>query len=509
MSECILQMNNITKVFGGVHALESVDFNLRAGEIHAIVGENGAGKSTLMKILLGIIKPDKGEIIYKGKPVIFPSPAAALKSGISMIHQEVSLIPDMSVAENIWLCREERFCAFGNIGLSVKKCNKAAANLLRTLGLRIDIRKPANRLSVAQVQLVELARAISYDPQIIIMDEPTSSLTDQEVEVLYRIVREQTSKGVSVVFISHKLEEVLAICERVTILRDGRLVEVRDSKALTKQDLINAIAGRTVTKLYDKVPSTLDEVVFEVKNLVSGTRVNNVSFRVRKGEIYGLCGLAGAGRSEILQAVFGIDKKHAGTIMLNGKQLNIKKPKHAVGAGIGMVTEDRMRRGLIYMLSIQANSTISAFRHIANRFGIFRPQKERQLFDTVAGNLQIKYNSAKDPVTSLSGGNQQKVIISRWMLIAPTVLILDEPTRGIDVGSKDEIYKLIDKLSKEGLAIVMVSSELPEIFALCDRIGVVHKGRIVYECDRENATQELLMKYAFGETDDTMGAASA
>ncbi len=497
MNGTVLKMSGISKSFGGVAALDGVDFELHEGEIHAIVGENGAGKSTLMKILLGIYRRDAGEVVFKGKPVNFKSPADALKSGISMIHQEISLVPEMDVAENILLGREERFERAG-VFLSVARRNRLASELLEKLGIELDIHAKTKRLSVAQMQLVELARAVSYDPSIIIMDEPTSALTDREIELLYRVVRSLADRGVAVVFISHKLEEIFRICDRITVLRDGHYITSRPCAEVTKQDLINYIVGRKVDVLFEKKHTSPGEVVLEVKNLSRDGVCGDVSFAVHRGEVLGFCGLMGAGRSEILRAVFGIDRRTGGEILLEGKPLDIRIPKDAVRYGMAMVTEDRLRQGAIYSMSVMGNATISVFHRICNRLGFFTPKKEAKPFGEIAGSLSIKYDSPYAPITQLSGGNQQKVIIGRWLLTKPKVIFLDEPTRGIDVGSKAEIYKLIDELAASGIAVVMVSSELPEILSLCDRIEVVRGGQIVFECDGEAATQELLMQHAFG-----------
>ena len=497
MSEKILEMKGISKSFGGVPALTDVSISLDKGEVRAIIGENGAGKSTLMNILLGIHKRDHGEIIYKGEPVTFSGPEKALKSGISMIHQEISLIPDMTVAENIWLGREDNYSKAG-FWIDIATRNADAAKLLESLDIHVDPAALIKDLSIAEAQLVELARAVSYNPSLIIMDEPTSALADAEVEVLFRIVRDLAARDVTVVFISHKLEEIYTICHSITVMRDGHLIDTRKCEDLPMEELVNLIVGRKVTKLFDKEISQGGDVALEVRNLSSRNGVNNVSFKVRKGEVLGFCGLMGAGRSEILRAVFGIDKKTSGEILIDGKPVTIDNTTDAVNHGIGMVTEDRLRMGTIKTMSVMENATIANFFRLCNKAGLYKPKSESRMFSDIAGDLSVKYDKPGSPIGSLSGGNQQKVIIGRWMLTDPNILILDEPTRGIDVGSKAEIYKLIDKLAKQGLAIIMVSSELPEILSLSDRICVVKDGEIVYECSREGATQEILMQHAFG-----------
>ena len=492
----ILSMTGISKVFGGVIALDKVQFNLRAGEVHALIGENGAGKSTLMKVLLGLHKRDGGEIVYDGKTVTFADPAEALRSGVSMIHQEVNLVHQMSVSENIWLGRERLYMTMGLI--STRKRDQATKELLRSLEIEIEPSARVNSLSIGQMQLVELARAVSHNPRIIIMDEPTSALTDQEVEKLYRIIRSLTAKGVAIVFISHKLEELYQICDRVTIMRDGHYVGCYNMSDVTNEMMIKLITDRTVEQMFIKEKTPLGDTALEVRNLSRDHICSDINFTVRAGEVVGFCGLMGAGRSEILRAIFGVDKRTSGEILIKGKKVTINCPSDAVACGMGMVTEDRLRQGAIYTMSVMQNATIAVFHKLCNRIGYNSPKKELKLFKEKANDLSVKYDSPNSRIGVLSGGNQQKVIIERWLLTNPSVLLLDEPTRGIDVGSKAEIYKLINRMSKEGRAVLMVSSEMPELLSLCDRIMVVREGRIVYETARENATQETLMNYAFG-----------
>lgn len=496
MADTILKMSGITKVFGGVVALNGAQLELKKGEIHALIGENGAGKSTLMKILLGMHKRDQGEIVYRGKAVNYTSPADALKDGISMIHQEISLVSELNVSENIWLGREKEFGKFGYI--NIKKRDAKAKELLESLKIDIDPRDNVEKLSIAQMQLVEIARAISYNPSIIIMDEPTSALTGEEIEKLYEIIRDLARKGVSVVFISHKLEELYAICDTVTVMRDGNYIATRPMKEVDKDDLIRMIAGRKIEKLYERQAAEFGEVAFEVQNLEREGVFSDISFSVRKGEVFGLCGLMGAGRSEILRAIFGIDKLTSGKILIDGKEVTIRQPKDAVNCGIGMVTEDRLRQGVIRTMSVMQNATLAVFDRLCNLLTYNSPHREAKAFGEKANELSVKYSSPAALIGELSGGNQQKIIIERWLLTNSKVLFLDEPTRGIDIGAKSEIYALIDRLAKEGLAIVMVSSEMPELLSLCDRIMVIREGRNVHEVPRTEATQENLMNYAFG-----------
>lgn len=496
MEETILKMEGIVKVFGGVHALNGVQFELKRGEIHALIGENGAGKSTLMKILLGLHGADAGSIVLKGKKVNFKSPAEALENGISMIHQEISLIPQMDVSENIWLGREAKFKQRGLI--HKRKRHDETRKLLEELEIEISPQKKVSELSVANMQLVELVRAVSYNSDIIIMDEPTSALTNKEVAILYRIVRKLAAEGKAIIFISHKLEEIYEICQRVTVLRDGTFVATKKSEELPMEELIGLIVGRKNSKTFEKEKCATDEVLLEVKNLNKKGVFHDVSFQVHKGEVLGFSGLMGAGRTEIMEAIFGITNPDSGEIYFRGEKIENKNPAQAVANHMGMVTEDRLRTGAIATLSVKQNTTMVVMKDIYNKIGLYSHRKETQVFEKSAEEFDVKYGSADDLIGSLSGGNQQKVIFARWLSTHPEVLILDEPTRGIDIGSKNEIYKLITKLAENGMAILLVSSEMPELLALSDRIHVVRDGRIVYSCEREEATQEKLISYAFG-----------
>lgn len=496
MSEMILNMKGIVKVFGGVHALSGVEFDLKEGEIHALIGENGAGKSTLMKILLGLYQADAGEIILKGKKVKFKSPAEALKSGISMIHQEISLVPEMDVSENIWLGREKKFRKNGLI--SKKQMTMETNKLLEKLDILIDSSKRINELSVANMQLIELARAVSYESDIIIMDEPTSALTNKEIEILYRIVRQLSSQGTAIIFISHKLEEIYEICERVTVLRDGTFVATKKSVDIPMEQLIAMIVGRKNSQAFVKDCYTKDEVILEVKNLTKKGVFKDINFEVRKGEVLGFSGLMGAGRTEIMEAVFGMNPADSGEIYYKGEKIENKTPAQAVKHKIGMVTEDRLRTGAIATLSVMKNETLVALNSLANTVQMYSHKAEKEFFERSANEFDVKYSSPNELIGQLSGGNQQKVIFARWLSTKPEVLILDEPTRGIDVGSKNEIYRLISKLAEQGMAILLVSSEMPELLALSDRIHVVREGQIVLSCTQKEATQVKLISYAFG-----------
>lgn len=490
-------MEGITKLFPGVKALNKVDLELRRGEIHAVIGENGAGKSTLMKVLLGIHPADEGTITYKGKKVEFSSPQDALEHGIAMIHQEISLIPTMDVAENIWLGREKETMRHGMI--SKKGRWDKTREVLKQLDIDLDPTALVRTLSVAKMQMVELARAASYNASVIIMDEPTSALANEEIEILYRVVRELKEQGVSIIFISHKLEEIFEICDRVSVYRDGHYISTNDVMDINQSQLVNMIVGRSITNQFPKMEAEIGDVVLEVKDFSRAGVFKNVNFKVRRGEILGISGLVGAGRTEIMRALFGADPKDSGQVFMEGKEIKIHSPKDAILNGISMLTEDRMRTGSIYALSVKQNTTIANFREYCSKgIGVINSTKEKEAFEEQRKNLEVKCASEKQLISELSGGNQQKVLVGRWLLTLPKVLIIDEPTRGIDVGSKSEIHRTISKLACEGMAVIMISSELPEILGMSDRILVVRHGEIVYECNREDATQELLITHAFG-----------
>lgn len=494
--EFVLEMRNIVKLFPGVKALDNAQLRLKKGQVHALIGENGAGKSTLMKILLGIYEQDEGEVIYKGSPVHFKTPHDALQAGISMIHQEISLIPTVSVAENVWIGREKEFEKAGVI--SARRRNAAAQKLLDELGIHIDANKIVRELSVANMQLVEIARAVSYNSDIIIMDEPTSSLSDGEIEILYKIISSLSAKGTSVIFISHKLEEIFEVCSRVTVMRDGQFISEHAADEITQDELVTKIAGREIKDLFPKVETTPGAVVLEVKNLCAGKTFQNVSFQLREREILGVSGLVGAGRTEIMRAIFGIDQYESGEVLIAGKPVKIRSPKDAIRNGLAMVTEDRRGSGIIAGLAVKANISLAYLSTICNKLTFINKKKEERDAQEMREKLQIHTASLNQVIGSLSGGNQQKAILARWLLDKPKILILDEPTRGIDVGSKSEIHRLISDLAAEGMAVIMISSEMPEILGMSDRVLVVREGRIMGEFMRGEADQETLVKRAFG-----------
>ncbi len=494
--ETVLEVRQLSKSFLGVKALDKVDLEVKRGEVHSVIGENGAGKSTLMNVILGDLQKDEGTIILKGKEVHFKSPAEAIASGISMIHQEISLIPTLTVAENIWLHREDRFMK--GFLISAKARTEETRKLLKDR-LKIDINPDdlVGNLTVAQCQLVELARAVSCDSDIIIMDEPTSSLSDKEVNILFEIIRKLKEEGTAIIFITHKIEELLLICDRVSVYRDGHYIGTRDCKNTSKDELIHMIIGRELTEQYPVIESQKGKVIFEVKDLC-GPDYQEVSFQVKEGEIVGFSGLVGAGRSEIMRGIFGIDKIFSGEVFLDGKKVDIHSPKDAVNLGMAMVTEDRRDYGIIGTASVKDNMSLAALQKFCTKIGLIRKEKENKAVSKMIKDMTVKVANKDMLITSLSGGNQQKAIIGRWLMTEPKVLILDEPTRGIDVGAKSEIYSIIGELAKQGMAIILVSSEMQEILGMSDRIFVVRNGRIVAECAKEEATQELLGKHALG-----------
>lgn len=494
--ETVLEVRQLSKSFLGVKALDKVDLEVRRGEVHSVIGENGAGKSTLMNIILGDLPKDEGTIILKGKEVHFKSPSEAIASGISMIHQEISLIPSLSVAENIWLHREDRFMK-GFLIDTKARMEETRKLLEERLKLDINPNDLVGNLTVAQCQLVELARAVSCDSDIIIMDEPTSSLSDKEVNILFEIIHKLKEEGTAIIFITHKIEELLLISDRVSVYRDGHYIGTRDCTGTSKDELIHMIIGRELTEQYPVIESQKGEVILEVKDLC-GPDYRDVSFQIKKGEIIGFSGLVGAGRSEIMRGIFGIDKIFSGEVYLEGKKVNIHSPKDAVNLGMAMVTEDRRDYGIIGTASVKDNMSLAALQKFCTKIGLIRKERENKAVLKMIKDMTVKVANKDMLITSLSGGNQQKAIIGRWLMTEPKVLILDEPTRGIDVGAKSEIYSIIGELAKQGMAIILVSSEMPEILGMSDRIFVVRNGRIVAECAKEEATQELLGKHALG-----------
>lgn len=494
-SEILLQVKDITKVFPGVKALKGVNLAIRKGEVHALIGENGAGKSTLMKIILGSYQATSGEMFLRGEPYHPKAPIDALAKGISMIHQEISLIPTMSVSENVWIGREYQF---GNqVFVNKKKQEEATKQILHKLGLDIDPSTIVSNLSIAKMQLVEIARAVSYASDIIIMDEPTSALTDAEVEKLYSIIEDLKAEGKSVIFISHKLDEIFHICDRITVLRDGEYIKELDTKISTKDELITLMVGREMSNVYPKDIVPIGEPVLEVRGFTQPGVFENVSFTVHKGEILGFAGLIGAGRTEIMRAIFGIDPHQSGELLMHGRPIENRNPSQAIRNRLSMVTEDRLHSGAIHGLAVKFNASIAYLKKITKAGFVNGAQETADVTDMVE-KMAIKVANLEGSIDQLSGGNQQKVILTKWMLTEPELLILDEPTRGIDVGAKAEIYKLMGKLAAQGKAVIMVSSDLPELMGVSDRIMVVRGGQIVGEFQRNEFEQERIMQHAFG-----------
>ncbi len=487
----LLEMKGITKRFPGVLALDSVSLTVYPGEVLALVGENGAGKSTLMKILSGVYKKDAGEILLEGSAIDIEGPLHARQLGISIIYQELNVLNNMNIAENIFMGREKKKNGFVDKRLQ----HEEARRLLDRVGLGVDTRTKTGRLSTAQKQMVEVAKALSTHARMIIMDEPTSSLTDKETEMLFGIIRKLRDDGVAIVFISHRMNEIFEIADRIAVMRDGQMIQTVDAAQATEQSIIAAMVGRDVQNLFVKEPAPIGEVALEIKNLSTKGFLKDISFKVHAGEIVGFAGLVGAGRSEVMRAVFGIDPRESGEIFVRGKRVDIRSTVDALHAGIGFVPEDRKEQGLILKMSVQHNTSIAALPSVARGWFLDKKQ-ERALTGEYIGKLRVKTPSQEQRVMNLSGGNQQKVVIAKWMATHPTVLILDEPTRGIDVGAKKEIHLLMSELVGQGVAIIMISSELPEILGMSDRIYVMHDGRIKGEIARSEATQESVMKMA-------------
>lgn len=491
----LLAMRGVTKTFPGVQALTDVDFVVVPGEIMALVGENGAGKSTLMKVLNGVYRPDAGTITWAGQPVTFNAPGDAQAAGISMIHQELALINELDAGKNIFLGREPRL-APGVVDW--RALYRAAQAELDALGLDIRARTPVKFYSIAQQQMIEVAKALSMRARLIVMDEPTSSLTDREVETLFDQMRRLRARGVSIVFISHRMSEIFDIADRVTVLRDGQLVGVAPVAAVTAEDIIRMMVGREVGTLYERGPSVMtDEVVLSVRNLTSGTRVRDVSFDLHRGEILGFAGLVGAGRTELAEAIFGARPVNAGAITLDGQPVTLGRPSLAIRNGIGLVPEDRKQQGLFLRMSVAAN-TVMAKLHRLLRAGFIPHRRVHDEANAFIERLNVRTPSARQVIGNLSGGNQQKVVIAKWLTLGPRVLILDEPTRGIDVGAKAEIYRLMHDLAADGVAILMISSELPEVLGIADRVLVMHEGRVTGTFDPRTATQDAVMRAATG-----------
>ncbi|HRW49902.1 MAG: sugar ABC transporter ATP-binding protein [Caldilinea sp.] len=491
----VLVMEHISKSFPGVKALSDVHLTVRRGTVHALMGENGAGKSTLMKVLIGMYIPDEGSISFLGNPVKIENTQQALRMGISMIHQELSPEPYMTVAENIYLGREP----VGRLGLIDKKKMVADTRaLLERLEININPNAVMRTLSVANTQMVEIAKAISYDSSLIIMDEPTSAITEREVAQLFRMIRTLREQGVGIIYITHKMDEVFQIADEITVLRDGQYIATVPAAQTDRNSLIAMMVGRELTNLFPKEDAPIGEVVLSVRNLTRNGIVHDVSFDLRRGEILGLSGLMGAGRTEVIEGIFGIKPIDAGTITIMGKEVQIKSPTDAIRHGMALLTEDRKLTGIMGVLSVRDNMMIASLESYA-KAGFLNKKIINETCAREKTRLELKTPSMDQLIRNLSGGNQQKVLVSRWLLTVPEILILDEPTRGIDVGAKSEIHRLMSKLAQEGKAIIMISSELPEILGMSDRVLVMHDGRVGGEFARKDATQENIMRAATGQ----------
>ena len=495
MSDVLVQMTGIEKTFPGVHALAQCQFELRAGEVHALVGENGAGKSTLMKVLAGVYKKDAGDTLYKGESVEIPNPRAAQHLGISIIHQELNLMPHLTVAQNIFIGREPRQKV--RFMLDEKAINARTQELLSMLHLKLDPRAKVTELTVAKQQMVEIAKALSFNAEVLIMDEPTASLTEAEIDELFRIIAQMRDQGVGIVYITHRLEELPRIADRVTVMRDGHYINTARIAEITRDQIINMMVGRTIYEAAPEVPENpSQEAVLEVKNLRRGNVLRDVSFVLKKGEILGFAGLMGAGRTEVARAIFGADPLDSGEIYVKGQPVHIHSPRDAVARSIGYLSEDRKRYGLALGMDVEANIVLAAFQRFLRWLGWVDSARTRARADVVVEVLDIKTPGLQQKVKFLSGGNQQKVIIGKWLTADTDILIFDEPTRGIDVGAKSEIYRLLNELAQQGKSIIMISSELPEILRMSHRIVVMCEGRVTGELSSAEATQENIMAYA-------------
>jgi ABC-type sugar transport system ATPase subunit len=486
-----LQMQGISKRFPGVLALDKIDFSVELGKVTALVGENGAGKSTLIKILAGIYKQDSGKILIEGEEAEIENPLDATRRGISIIHQELNVLDNLSITENVYVGRELRKGLF----VDQKTCKRETRKFLDSVGMaNIDTDTMVRYLSTAQKQMVEIIRSISWQSKIVVMDEPTSSLTQKETDILFNIIRNLKEQHIGIVYISHRMEEIIGLADDAIVLRDGKLVGILDKNDISRDKIISMMVGRKLSELYPKYDSDIGDVVLEVKDLNQGF-IRNISFQVRTGEILGFSGLVGAGRSEVMRMIFGISRKDSGQILINGKEVDIRHPSDAIKLGIGMVPEDRKTQALIMSLAVRKNISLAILDRLKSRL-FFDNNKEINVSSEYVKTLDIITPSVEQMVKFLSGGNQQKVVIAKWMAAKPHVLIMDEPTRGIDVGAKQDIHELISKMAQSGVAVILISSEMPEVLGMSDRIIVMHEGRIKGELSRQEASQEKIIGLA-------------
>jgi rhamnose transport system ATP-binding protein len=492
----IIALSHASKSYGAVRAARDVSIALRAGEVRALAGENGAGKSTIVRMLAGVQRPDDGDVVVDGAAVTFHGPADARDAGVAVIYQEPTLFPDLSVAENVMMGRHP-------LG-SLRRIDRRALHdgvkaLMDRLGVRLDPEQPVRGLSIADQQIVEIAKALSFDARVLIMDEPTAALSGHEVERLFGVVRTLCERGAAVLFISHRLEEIFAICDTVTVLRDGEVTHDGDVAGLTTDALVRRMVGRELSQMFPKQAAEIGAPVLQVHRLTREGVFTDVSFEVRRGEIVGLAGLVGAGRSEVARAIFGIDKPDGGHVEVDGVKLKPGSPAQAMRAGVGLVPEDRRQQGLVMELSIERNLGLTRLGALSGALGIIGRGAEAKLASDWATKLQLKYHRLADPVGFLSGGNQQKVVLGKWLATSPKVLIIDEPTRGIDVGTKAEVHRLMSELAGQGLAVLMISSELPEVLGMADRVLVMREGRLVQEIARADADEESVVRAATGQ----------
>lgn len=494
MSEITLKMKGITKTFPGVRALHDINFELYKGEVHALLGENGAGKSTLIKVLSGIYQADKGCIEIEGTEVTIKNPLDAIEQGIAVIHQELILADNMTIAENVFMGREK--CSKMQL-VNFKAQEEETQKILDELGIGLKATMNVGELSTAQKQIVEIVKALTYDAKIVIMDEPTASLSTKEVEMLFGIIESMKKKQVSIIYVSHRMEELFRISDRVTVMRDGEYIDTLVTADTDPNELVRLMVGRQISDFYTHKKRKIDDVILEVNDFCTREKLNHVSIKLNRGEILGLSGLVGSGRTELARAIFGIDKTSSGSLVLKGEKLTISKPEDAIHAGIALIPESRKEQGLMLMNTVGFNMTISILDRFINFIHV-DTNKENDIIDRFFSKLSIKASSPEQTVGSLSGGNQQKAVVSKWLATEPDIIIMDEPTRGIDVGAKAEIYALMDELAKQGTSIIMISSELPEILGMSDRIYVMNSGSVVACLDGETADQETIMTYAAG-----------
>lgn len=493
MSTPLLQLRGVTKTFPGVAALASVELDLQAGEVHALVGENGAGKSTLIKIVSGVHQPDAGSLSFFGRPVVLPNPRAARELGVAVMYQEAALFPDLSVLENLYVGTYRR----RGWRLDWPRMRREAGEMFQSLGVELQLDTLVNRLSAAQQQMVAIARALMQQARVLVMDEPTAPLTQGDVQRLFQLIGQLKARGVGIIYISHRLEEVFQVADRVTVLRDGRRVFSGAVRDVGRDDLIREMVGRTLGALFPKVPGEIGAPLLEVDGLNKSGVLHDVALSVHSGEIVGLAGLVGSGRTTFAHAIFGIDPPDHGRIRIRGQEVKMTHPERARALGLAYVPEDRQRQGLVLPFAVRENLSLVILRQLC-RMGFVDPAAEDAVAQQFVARLDIRTPATDVPTLTLSGGNQQKVVVGKWLASEPTVLIMDEPTRGIDVGAKAEIHRLMDALAHRGMGILLISSELPELLGMCDRVLVMHRGRIAGELPRAHATQETIMAIATG-----------